>query len=96
MHSFFLPPVFMADRHVTFLSNKPSPSHSTLPLIADDVPKPRLGAEKGSRGGLERTAHSYGDFDTRRAKESYLAFADGDVPKNKVSESSSLARPDIE
>lgn len=35
-------------------------------------------------GGLKRLEHSYEEFDTRRATEEHLVFADGDVPKDRV------------
>ncbi|KAI3618916.1 serine threonine protein kinase [Moniliophthora roreri] len=34
---------------------------------------------------LKRFEHSYEEFDSRNARENHLAFADGDVPQNKVS-----------
>lgn len=34
---------------------------------------------------LKRFEHSYEEFDSRNAKENYLAFADGDLPQNKAS-----------
>ncbi|KAI0081214.1 hypothetical protein K474DRAFT_1588143 [Panus rudis PR-1116 ss-1] len=33
--------------------------------------------------GIRKFEHSYEEFDTRNASESHLAFADGDVPRNK-------------
>lgn len=34
--------------------------------------------------GVRKFEHGYTEFDSRNASESHLAFADGDVPKNKV------------
>jgi hypothetical protein len=35
--------------------------------------------------GIKKFEHSYEEFDARNAHESHLAFADGDLPKDKVS-----------
>lgn len=34
--------------------------------------------------GIRKFEHSYEEFDTRNASEAHLAFAEGDMPKNKV------------
>jgi hypothetical protein len=39
----------------------------------------------GLVSGLRRLEHDYEDFDPRNAKEAHLVYADGDLPKNKVS-----------
>ncbi|KAF8893315.1 Mechanosensitive ion channel-domain-containing protein [Infundibulicybe gibba] len=35
--------------------------------------------------GIKKFEHSYEEFDSRNASESHLVYADGDVPKNKLS-----------
>jgi small-conductance mechanosensitive channel len=35
--------------------------------------------------GLNRIQHSYEEFDSRHASEAHLAFADGDIPKDRIS-----------
>jgi hypothetical protein len=35
-------------------------------------------------GTMKRFEHSYEEFDTRNASNAHLAYADGDVPNNKV------------
>ncbi|KAJ8489095.1 hypothetical protein ONZ45_g13709 [Pleurotus djamor] len=35
--------------------------------------------------GIKKFEHGYEEFDSRNASEAHLAFADGDVPKNKLS-----------
>ncbi|KAL0955922.1 hypothetical protein HGRIS_002114 [Hohenbuehelia grisea] len=35
--------------------------------------------------GIKRFEHSYEEFDSRNACQAHLAFADGDIPKNKLS-----------
>jgi len=34
--------------------------------------------------GIKRFEHDFEGFDSRNASESHLAFADGDIPKNKA------------
>ncbi|KAI0717187.1 hypothetical protein C8T65DRAFT_572201 [Cerioporus squamosus] len=34
--------------------------------------------------GMRKFEQGYEQFDSRNASESHLAFADGDIPKNKV------------
>ena len=35
--------------------------------------------------GIKKFEHDYEEFDSRHASEAHLAFADGDLPKNRVS-----------
>ena len=42
--------------------------------------------------GFRRLEHDYEDFDPRNAKEAHLVYADGDLPKNRVSNYRSDAR----
>lgn len=35
--------------------------------------------------GIKKFKHEYEEFDPKNASETHLAFADGDIPKNKVS-----------
>jgi hypothetical protein len=35
-------------------------------------------------GGIKKFEHNYEEFDSSNASEAHLAFADGDVPKDKV------------
>ena len=35
-------------------------------------------------GGMRKLEHSYEEFDSRNAASAHLAYADGDLPKNKV------------
>jgi hypothetical protein len=35
--------------------------------------------------GFRKLEHDYEDFDPRNAKEAHLVYADGDLPKNRVS-----------
>lgn len=35
-------------------------------------------------GGIRKFEDSYNRFDSRRAQETHLVYADGDLPKNKV------------
>ncbi|KAG7098557.1 hypothetical protein E1B28_000491 [Marasmius oreades] len=50
----------------------------------DTSPRPGL-SRNSSWDMLKRFEHSYEEFDSRNAKENHLAFADGDLPQNKVS-----------
>jgi hypothetical protein len=34
--------------------------------------------------GIKKIEHSYEEFDSRNASHAHLAYADGDIPKNKV------------
>lgn len=34
--------------------------------------------------GIKKIEHSYEEFDSRNASQAHLAYADGDIPKNKV------------
>lgn len=34
--------------------------------------------------GIKKLEHSYEEFDSRNASQAHLAYADGDIPKNKV------------
>ena len=35
--------------------------------------------------GIKRFEHSYDTFDSRNASQAHLVFAEGDLPRNKVS-----------
>lgn len=62
-----------------------------------EMPQPQTGAHLGHGGtgssswdllaGIRKFEHSYEEFDTRNASQSHLAFAEGDVPSNRVSRS---------
>lgn len=59
---------------------------------AQPGPSRHILAEKGHHdwdlglvSGFRRLEHEYEDFDPRNAKEAHLVYADGDLPKNKVS-----------
>ncbi|KAH8107938.1 hypothetical protein BXZ70DRAFT_884347 [Cristinia sonorae] len=58
------------------------------------MPEPSGAGTPGSRSrnnswdllsGIRKFEHSYEEFDSRNASQTHLAFADGDVPKNRVS-----------
>lgn len=61
-----------------------------------EMPQPHDGAHLGHAGsggsswdllaGIRKFEHSYEEFDTRNASEAHLAFAEGDIPSNGVSE----------
>ena len=46
--------------------------------------RPGLGSRNSSWDLLKRFEHSYEEFDSRNASENHLAFAEGDMPQNKV------------
>ncbi|TFL04521.1 Mechanosensitive ion channel-domain-containing protein [Pterulicium gracile] len=55
------------------------------PSTEQDRPSMKRNTSWDMLGGLKRLEHSYEEFDTRRATEEHLVFADGDVPKDRVS-----------
>lgn len=68
----------------------------TMPLPSGHERRPGLGhgghhssnSRNGSwdlLAGIRKFEHSYEEFDSRNASASHLAFADGDMPNNKVS-----------
>jgi hypothetical protein len=77
-------------------SGRPGPSHGYDVERAQPSGTPAPGMPQPSRpansrtqswdllSGIKKFEHSYEEFDSRNASESHLAFADGDVPKNKV------------
>lgn len=40
--------------------------------------------------GIKKFEHSYEEFDSRNASQAHLAYADGDIPKNKASSLTSV------
>lgn len=63
----------------------PMPGQAQSTDFASSVPK--RSSRNGSwdlLAGVRRFEHRYEQFDPRNASQSHLAFAEGDVPKNKV------------
>ncbi|KIL66205.1 hypothetical protein M378DRAFT_186034 [Amanita muscaria Koide BX008] len=58
-----------------------APQTSTLPTAANYPPSHSEGLSWDVLSGLKK---DYEAFDPRNAKEAYLVYADGDVPKNKL------------
>jgi len=90
------------ERHVQFShagsdveANKEGGSPSEMP-----TPNPSPGPGHTNKSpswdllaGYKKFEHSYEEFDTRKASEKHLVFADGDVPNTAVSVISSSAMP---
>lgn len=64
-------------------------SRSQTPGMPEASMSPGPGNSRNSSwdlmSGIKKFEHSYEEFDSRNASQAHLAFADGDVPNNKVS-----------
>ncbi|KAJ3556902.1 hypothetical protein NM688_g1764 [Phlebia brevispora] len=89
-----------ASRHVHMMSdnrmsrslrNYDADRSSTVPMMPQPGQSSGFHHESGRSGswdvlaGIRRFEHSYEEFDARNASESHLAFAEGDLPNNRVS-----------
>ncbi|KZT08300.1 uncharacterized protein LAESUDRAFT_60532 [Laetiporus sulphureus 93-53] len=60
----------------------PPPMHHRNETVDSGFSSGRRSSSWDWLGGIRRLEHSVNDFDTRRASQAHLAFAEGDVPKN--------------
>jgi hypothetical protein len=77
----------MEDEHADYSSK----GYDKTSYAPPGMPEPSVRPEhlRGSSwdllSGMKKVGHSYEAYDARHAHEEHLAFADGDLPKDKVS-----------
>lgn len=67
-------------------AERAQPPYDGLPYGAQPPQRPDMSHNNSwdLLAGIKKFEHSYEGFDSRNASEAHLAFADGDVPKNKA------------